>query len=149
MSISLLIVDDEKAIRDMLARYFSFRGYEVNTAENGQAALEILAYTRTDVVISDIVMPKMSGVDLLRQLRSQYPMLPVIVMTGCATMENVLACMRQRACTCIFKPFDNLQELDDAVMTAMEYLENWQNILRTLKAMGPMNVEDRYGQQYL
>ena len=131
----LLIVDDEQDIRDMLSRHYRYLGYEVLTAENGIDALRKLASEHVNVVISDIKMPEMDGIQLLREIRGQYPMIHTIIVTGFVTQENVLTCMRVGADCCVFKPFDDLTELDAAVQRAVECIERWINTLHGLIEM--------------
>lgn len=137
MNGALLIVDDEAEIRDALSRHFRFLGYEVSTAGNGAEALAELASKKVDVIISDIVMPVMDGVDLLRTVRREYPMIRVIIMTGYVTQENVLACIRHDADTCVFKPWPDMTELETAVNLAMERMNNWKQKLKFLLDMKP------------
>ena len=137
MKAKLLIVDDETEIRDMLSRHFRYSGYEVDTAANGLEAMEKLDASHIQVVISDIVMPKMDGVELLRNIRQQYPMIHTIMITGYVTLENALACMRHGADTFIFKPLEDLDELDQAVQQAVTSLKHWQDKLKILRAMNP------------
>ncbi len=128
----ILVVDDEKNIQEMLSRHFRFLGYDVLTASNGREALELMDKKRCDVVITDIKMPVMDGVELIRQVHKQYPMTHVIVITGYVTMENVLACMRHGADTCVYKPLEDLKELEGAVGQAVEHLKHWQEKLKSL-----------------
>ncbi len=137
MKPNLLIVDDEDTISDSLSRHFRFLGYDVETVGNGAEALESLAQRRTEVVISDIMMPVMDGIDMLRQVKRQYPMTHVIMMTGYVSLENALACMRLGADTCIFKPFETFDEIESAVENAMSSLRTWQDKLKQLRAMEP------------
>jgi YesN/AraC family two-component response regulator len=132
---NILIVDDEEEIRKTLSRHFQFDGYNVETAENGEEALDILKKKRVEVIITDIMMPKMNGIDLLRTIRTSFPMVHTIVITGYVTMENLLAAFRLGADTCIFKPIDDMTELEDAVTHAIEHLNAWQAKLRALKGM--------------
>ena len=134
-SARILIVDDEEEIRKTLSRHFRFDGYDVDTAANGLEALGILNQKRMEVVITDIMMPKMNGIQLLREIRNQYPMIHTIVITGYVTMENLLAAWRQGADTCIFKPFNDLKEMEAAVTGAVENLRTWQQKLRELQGM--------------
>ncbi len=133
----ILIVDDEEEIRKTLSRHFQFEGYDVVTAENGVEALEILAEKRMEVVITDIKMPKMSGLELLEEIRKQYPMMRAIVITGYVTMENLLGAMKFQADTCIFKPLHDMTELEDAVSRSIEYLRIWQKKLLELQGKKP------------
>lgn len=134
---ALLIVDDEDEIREALSRHFRFLGYDVQTAGNGAEALAELASRKIDVIISDIVMPVMDGVDLLRTVRKEYPMIRVIIMTGYVTQENVLACIRHDADTCVFKPWPDMTELESAVNKAMERMNTWKSKLKLLLEMKP------------
>ena len=145
MKARLLIVDDEAEVREMLSRHFRFLGYHVDTASDGNEALRKLAEARTEVVISDIVMPQMDGVELLRAIREQYPMTHVIMITGYVTLGNALACMRHGADTCIFKPLEDLAELEEAVVLALGNLKQWQEKLQGLVAMKPPIVEEQHG----
>ena len=137
MSAHLLIVDDEVETREMLSRHFRFAGHRVSLAGNGVEALDVLGKERVDVIISDIQMPEMDGVSLLREVRRQYPMVRVIMITGYVTLENALACMRNQAETCIFKPMEDMQELDAAVEAALASLSRWNRKFRELKGMKP------------
>jgi DNA-binding NtrC family response regulator len=131
----ILIVDDEQEIREMLSRHFRYMGYEVETAENGKEALKVFETKKIDVVISDILMPDMDGVELLRQVRQEYPMVKVIVITGYVTLENILACMRHGAETCVYKPLDDMSELDEAVKDAVESMRRWKRKCLELRGM--------------
>ena len=137
MSNSIVIVDDEEEIREALSRHFRFLGYAVKTAGNGDDALAILAEEKADVLISDIRMPGMSGVDLLKAAKREYPMLHVIMITGYVTQESVLACMRHGADTCIFKPWPDLAEIESAVNGAVNSIRTWKQKLRQLYEMKP------------
>ena len=135
MNRELLIVDDEEEIRDTLDRYFGRFGYEVELAANGKEALRVLERRAMRVVISDISMPVMDGIDLLTQVRAHYPMTRVIMITEYVTLDKALACMRNHADTCIMKPLADLDELNCAVERAFEHLEHWERILLELQGM--------------
>jgi DNA-binding NtrC family response regulator len=132
---TLLIVDDEIEIREMLSRHFRLQKFNVELAGNGREALAILEQKRIDIVISDIMMPEMGGVELLRSIRQHYSMVRVIMITGYVTLENALACMRVGAQSCVFKPFADFDELDEEIGLAMTWLYKWQDKLRTLQGM--------------
>ncbi len=133
----ILVVDDEENIRDMLKRHFRFIGYEVECAANGKEALDFMNKKRFEVVISDINMPDMDGIELLRAIKHSAPMTHCIMITGYVTMDNVLACMRLGADTCVFKPLEDMAELEEAVKKAVEHLKHWQMKLKTLIKMKP------------
>ena len=136
MTGTLLIVDDEANIAVSLANHFGFLGYEVVTATNGKEALRILGERKMNVVISDIVMPEMDGLDLLRAIREAHPMVRVIMITGYATLEHALTCKRLRADTIFFKPIEDISELEQAVVRAFDYITLWQGKLNELRKRG-------------
>ena len=131
----ILVVDDEIEICQMLSRHFRFLGYDVAYVHDGVEALEYLNTNKIDVVISDIMMPKMDGVTLLKKIRDEYPMIHVIIITGYISLDNALCCMRRKADTFIFKPLNDLSELETAVATAIENIDNWKNKFLQLRGM--------------
>ena len=106
MAGSLLIVDDEKEICEMLSRNFRMLGYSVKTASNGIEALDLLAKAPVDVVISDIMMPKMNGMEVLRRVKETHPEIKVIMVTGMAQEETQEQAMSLGAFHYLPKPFD-------------------------------------------
>lgn len=134
---AILVVDDEHEISEMIARHLTFLGYGVETRDDGQKALELMREKRFEVVIMDIVMPVMNGIDLLREIRKSYPMTHCIMITGYVTLDNALSCLRLGADTCIFKPIENMTELENAVQSAVDRLRSWQNKLKQLVEMKP------------
>jgi DNA-binding NtrC family response regulator len=139
-AIRILIVDDETDISEMLERHLKFSGYNVFTAPSGEQALTILSNTMIDILISDIVMPGMGGVELLEEVQKQYPMIRVIMITGYITLDNALACMRKKADILIFKPFDDMAEIDDAIKNAIRTLQDWK---LKLQKLGHYNIQRR------
>jgi CheY-like chemotaxis protein len=79
----------------------------------------------------------MDGIDLLRNIRQQYPMVKSIMITGYVTQENLLACMRHGAETCIFKPLTDLAELDGSVNTAIAFIDLWKRKMYEIKGLKP------------
>jgi YesN/AraC family two-component response regulator len=132
---NILIVDDEVEIREMLARHFEFDDYTVFQAEDGKAALEVLSTVKIDVVISDIVMPRMTGVELLEILSNEYPMTRAIMITGYVTQNHLLKCMQFHAETVVFKPIEDLTELDDAVKNCLKHLQQWKDKFKALQGL--------------
>jgi CheY-like chemotaxis protein len=107
MSKSILIVDDEQIIRNVLKRKLeqttSFRVY---TAEDGIPALELFKREKIDLVISDLLMAEMNGIELLRQLKTIDPHIPVIIITGYGTLDDAIEAIHLGAEDFIKKPFD-------------------------------------------
>lgn len=101
----ILIVDDEQNMRVALFEALSRNGHEVAVAENGRMALEMISRQPPDLVVTDIKMPGMDGLELLRQIKSQLPELPVVIMTGFATVDSAVEAMKQGAFDYLLKPF--------------------------------------------
>jgi DNA-binding NtrC family response regulator len=113
MKLTVLVVDDEKNIREGLREALALDGYEVTLAADGEEALKAFGNGDIDLVITDLKMPRVSGEDLLRRVSSLYPTVPVIVLTGHGTIESAVEAMRQGAYDFITKPvnLDNLSLL--------------------------------------
>ena len=101
----VLIVDDEKFIRDILADFLGMEGYIVRTAEDGAAALEELGNAHYDLIISDLKMPRMGGIELLDALGNAAPNTLTVIMTGFGTVETAIDAMKRGAYDYILKPF--------------------------------------------
>ncbi|MAE45479.1 MAG: hypothetical protein CMJ86_01185 [Planctomycetes bacterium] len=103
----VLVVDDEADIRLGLTRLSSSVGAQVEQAENGQAALQILDRWPADVVLTDLMMPKMSGAELLVEIKRRSPETEVVVLTGYGTVQSAVQCLQNGAAHFLTKPFDN------------------------------------------
>ena len=103
---NILVADDEKAMRELLARALLSRGFTVETASNGAEALEKIQEQPFDMLITDLVMPNLVGMELVQKARQILPDLIVIVITGNATLETAIQALKQGAYDYITKPFD-------------------------------------------
>jgi two-component system response regulator PilR (NtrC family) len=122
---SILVVDDERAIQDTLAWCLRADGHEVWTAGGGEEALGIMAGQDFDVVISDIIMPGVSGLDLLRKARALHPRTLVVLITAYATVETAVEALREGASDYVLKPFKS-DELRVRVRRLLEYRTAFQ-----------------------
>jgi PAS domain S-box-containing protein len=100
----VLVVDDEKSIRLTLREFLREDGHEVAIAEDADAALRVLAQQALDVVVSDIVLPRVTGIELLRALREAAPGVQVIMMTGDPNLETAAESVRMGAADYLVKP---------------------------------------------
>jgi two-component system, NtrC family, response regulator PilR len=116
----ILVVDDERSLRELLAIVLRREGYEVLLAENGHTALAALARGPVDLLISDIKMPDMSGVDVLKAAKQIDPAMPAVMMTAFASTETAVEAMRLGACDYLIKPFD----VDELKLKVREKLES-------------------------
>ena len=120
MSASILIVDDERAIQDSIAWCLRTDGHEVRTAGSGEEAMAIMAGQGFDLIVSDIIMPGLSGVDLLRKARALQPRTPVVLITAFATVETAVEALREGASDYVLKPF----KFDDLRLRVRRLLEH-------------------------
>ncbi len=104
---TLLLVDDEPIIRDLCAKVL--KGYRIVEAGSGEQALNILDSTPVDVVLTDVMMPRMSGLELLHRIKERQPTQPVVVMTGYADKDVILKALKADADDFITKPINLLQ----------------------------------------
>jgi two-component system, NtrC family, response regulator PilR len=118
----ILVVDDERSMRELLAIVLRREGYEVRLAENGRTAIETLERETVDLLISDIKMPDMSGVDVLRAAKRIDQDILGIMITAFASTETAVEAMRLGACDYLSKPFD----IDLLKMKVREKIENRQ-----------------------
>ena len=104
---SILIVDDEKNYTAVLSVVLQEEGYETLTANSAAEALATLKIEDVDLVVTDMKMPGMDGLELLGRVKQQWPDIPVIMMTAHGTVDKAVEAMQKGAYTFILKPFDN------------------------------------------
>ncbi len=104
---TILIVDDEKNYPLILSAVLQEEGFEPLTAHSGEEALETIDHSDIDLVLTDMKMPKMDGIELLERIKEKDPELPVIMMTAHGTVEKAVEAMQKGAYNYILKPFDN------------------------------------------
>jgi DNA-binding NtrC family response regulator len=117
---SVLVVDDESGILDTLRILLRNEGFEVTTAQGGKAGLEQIRSGTHDIILSDVRMPQVSGLDILTAAREQDPMTPVILMTAQASLQSAISAVNSGAFYYIQKPFSN-DELVAILRRACEY----------------------------
>jgi nitrogen regulation protein NR(I) len=105
----ILVVDDEANLRRVLTAQLSRDGYEVHTAPDGEAGLSVLREHHIDLVITDLRMPKLDGMELLRQALRVDPELPVVILTAHGTVDNAVEALKTGAFDYITKPFDQAE----------------------------------------
>ena len=125
---TLLIVDDENQILEALSKLFSKSGYVVSLARGAEEAQKILEHTEIEVVLTDVKMPERSGIELLEWIKKKHPMTEVIIMTGYASVEDVVSALKEGAYDYLIKPFRSLEEVmlvvDKAVSLRRVKIEN-------------------------
>lgn len=102
----ILVIDDEKRIRDVTYRLLTQEGFEVAVAETGEVGMKMIEEKNFDIILLDLMMPGISGLDVLPYLKTNHPYSVVIVISGYATLEHSIEAMKKGAFDFIPKPFD-------------------------------------------
>ena len=149
-NISILIVDDEESVRDSLYNWFIEDGYYVDCAENAKQALSILESRNFDIILADIKMPGMDGLEMHRRIRSLNKDVIVIIMTAFASVATAVQALKDGAYDYITKPFDpddlshlirnaisqiSLKAENEALRNQIVSLENVEDLIGTSEAM--------------
>lgn len=109
---TILVIDDDIAMRNILFDILSLDGYEVLLSNNGELGLKRFKEHKPDLVITDILMPTMDGLELLELLKAEFPETPVIVVTGTSSLNLIEEAVHQHANRILKKPFEADQLLD-------------------------------------
>ena len=148
--ISLLIVDDEVSVRDSLFNWFIEDGYQVSCAESAMKAMKILEDEPHDIILTDIKMPGMDGLEMLKRIKTLKPDAIVIIMTAFATIETAVQALKDGAFDYVTKPFDpddlshlirnasrqvSLSSENERLREHVVSLENVQDIIGVSEAM--------------
>ncbi len=121
--VRILVVDDEPAVRLVLQRILEGLGYHVVTAANGQEALDKIPQLNIRVVLLDIMMPGMSGMEVLQQITTNWPETCVIMVTAVADAQTAIEAMKLGAYDYITKPFMR----DDVAQKVQEAISKWRH----------------------
>jgi len=138
MSAHLLVVDDEKGIRDALVQLFEYEGHEVSTAEDGHKGIELADKLRPDVTFLDVKMPGLDGLDVLAKLRDVDPHAVVVMISGHGTIDTAVEATRKGAYDFLEKPLDT----DRLLVTLRRALE-LKGLTQSVAAL-KRQVESRY-----
>ena len=138
----ILIADDEPLIRKSLYESLRMEGYEAAMAAYGEEALQKIARIPIDLVIADIKMPKVSGIDLLKQIKAKYPDIPVLLITGYGTIDQAVEAMRLGAADYITKPIT-----DGEIQIVIKKLFEQKNLIEeniALRQQLALTARDRF-----
>jgi DNA-binding NtrC family response regulator len=127
---SVLVVDDERNIRTLVARVLSQDALEVHSAGTGKEGLDLAEEVSPDVVLLDLRLPDMDGIQVLRELKSRHPEMAVIIITAFGQIETAVAAMRSGAADYLEKPFAHLDKLRLAVSRSLEAVRARREIQR-------------------
>ena len=122
----ILIVEDEHVIVNVAKKILNIEGFVVDEAFDAETALEKFQPNKYKLIISDLMLPNLSGFELIKEVKKRDPEIPVIIITGYAMLENAVRSFKEGAFDFIPKPFD-LEELSGVVFRAMNHLKMKQN----------------------
>ncbi|TCD21488.1 response regulator [Pseudomonas sp. IC_126] len=152
-SATLLIIDDDDVVRASLAAYLDDSGFKVLQAPNGPQGMELFEAEQPDLVICDLRMPQMDGLELIRQISERQADLPVIVVSGAGVMSDAVEALRLGAADYLIKPLEDLAMLEHSVRRALDrsrlrmenrrYREQLETANRDLQASLHLLQEDQ------
>ncbi len=122
---TILHVDDDRQLTDIVDARLTSHGYEVTALHDPTKAMDRLVDGAFRVVLLDVAMPGLHGMQLLRQIKAFDGGIQVIILTGLLTMTTVLESMRAGAEACIFKPVTDIEPLLDAISKSFDKLDRW------------------------
>lgn len=134
----VLVADDDPSILEILKLGFRTKGYEVITASDGKSAIQAIEQNRPDLLVLDIEMPHLTGIDVLRHLRKDWPALPVVIMTAYGTISLAVEAMKEGATEFITKPF----EMEQLLLVIQKALER-EGLRREIEVLRS-EVDSRY-----
>src|SRR4051812_45707376 len=138
-SARVLVVDDEESLWRVMQVYLQRQGYNTQVAPNSEEALRLLEVSDCQLVLTDLRMPGMSGLELLRVMRTQYPEIAVIILTAFGSIENAVEAMQAGAYHYVTKPVQ-FPELSLVIDRALEHTRLVQEVKRLRESL-----DARYG----
>ncbi|MBU1140811.1 MAG: response regulator [Proteobacteria bacterium] len=117
---AILTIDDESLIRESFRLYLEDCGYQVQEAENGRVGLDMIHKSLPDLVLLDLRMPEIDGLDVLQEVRENYPDLPIIVISGTGFIGDAVEAMKRGAWSYLLKPIADFNTLRHAVEQSLE-----------------------------
>lgn len=142
---SILVIDDDLSVRQSLAFFFEDRGFNVLSAEDGSQGIEMFSRHKVDIVLTDLRMPKMDGIEVMKTIRTKNPDTPMIVISGLGEKEDIINAMRIGAKDYITKPLTDFDMVAHTVDRSLEisrlnrenqeyrkYIEKSEKLYRTI-----------------
>lgn len=140
---TILIIDDDEAVREGLSFFLEDFGYHIVTAENGRIGVDLFESQDVDLVLVDLRMPVMDGLEVLERISRNSPYIPLIVLTGAATISDTIDAMKHGAWNYMMKPINDTSKLINAIESGLEkstvkkkhFFEGIQEALEGLKML--------------
>ena len=125
----VLIVDEDEVVLSSLEKLLKQEGYSVVTTQSTEKAFEKIKAQKFHIVVTNIVMPQMDGIELLKEIRKYDPMTQIIMMTEHSTMDKVLSSLEYGANDYIYKPFKSEEFVIDVIQYSIQKLERWREVI--------------------
>lgn len=126
----VLVVDDEEDVVVALEEFLCLEGYEVYSTTSPIKALEMIKKQKYHIVVADIVMPELDGIEFLLRVKEYDALTQVIMMTGYSTMDTTMRCLEAGASDYILKPFKDLAQLAELIKISEDKLKRWWDNMR-------------------
>ncbi|MFC1745714.1 response regulator [Candidatus Riflebacteria bacterium] len=127
----ILIVDDDESITEFLETFLG-QYYNVECCLDGNEALEKIKGGKFTIILSDIAMPEMNGIELLRTVKAYNPFIQIIIMTAFSTIENTILSLEQGACDFVLKPFEDIEVVKTVIDATAERLNRWNKVTQAI-----------------
>ncbi len=124
----ILIVDDEPDILSALGTHCELMGYDVETTDDPMDAIQMVELEKFHIILLDINMPKMNGIDLLRRIKSTKSNIQVIMITAYSTLNKAIDCWDNGATDYILKPFTDLDQIGEFIRLTSERIQRWEDV---------------------
>lgn len=142
---SVLIIDDDETVRDVLRSFLSGKGFEISLAEDGQTGLELIKNNKYDIILTDLMMPTLTGIDLLKEVSAANITTPILVITAFGTVQTAVEAMKLGAFEYVTKPF-NLDEIMLVIEKALNVSKlQKENVMLKMQLMKKYQYEGLIG----
>ena len=141
MKYRVLVADDDIGIRTVIAEVLGDDGFDVTTAENGDEAWQKFEKESYEIVLTDIRMPLLDGLQLLQRIRTKTPMTCVLILTSFASVASSVQALKDGAFDYLIKPFESLEVVSRAVQRAVEHIESAREREAALDSLIRKNME--------
>lgn len=129
MSADVLIIDDEPEILSSLARFMQLSDIECDTASDPQKGIEMALAGKYFVILMDINMPKMDGLEVLSRIKEKNPQLEIVMMTAYNRPDQVMVARKLGASDFLLKPFVDMEQINNIVLLSVERAKRWQEAM--------------------
>jgi len=134
MATNLLIVDDDEEIINDLTRYLKRnKNLHIDGTTSPLEAIEKIKKEKIHVVLLDMVMPEMDGIELLTEIRKIDGLVQILAMSDCPTIENILFCLENGVNDYLIKPFTDLKEVKKLIDLTIQKIERWKKVILKIK----------------